>query len=71
MADYQATTTEITVHKVNDCPMKYGQTTVRIGGTKDGGYFIILQQEEQEIELDPEELPLIVDASQQLLSEVA
>lgn len=71
MADYQATTTEITVHKVNDCPMKYGQTQVRIGGTKDGGYFIILQQEEQEIELDPEELPLIMDASQQLLSEVA
>lgn len=71
MADYHATTTEITVHKVNDCPMKYGQITVRIGGTKDGGYFIILQQEEQEIELDPEELPLIMDASQQLLSEVA
>lgn len=67
MAEYRATTTAIVVHRTDADPLSYRATQVQLSGDAEGGYFIQLEQEDQCIELDPEELPLIFDAARQLL----
>ena len=67
MADYRATTTEISLHPVEMDPLSHHATRVQLGGTREGGYFIQVEQEDQCIELDPEELPLLLEACGQLL----
>ena len=67
MAEYRATITEITLHPVEMDPLSHGATHVQLSGTKDDGYFITVQQEDRSIELDPEELPHLLEACEQLL----
>jgi hypothetical protein len=40
---------------------------VQLAGDPDGGYFLRLQQEDQVIEVDSKELPLLLEAAQKLL----
>lgn len=70
MADHRATITEIAVHKAEDDPVSFKAIQVQLAGDRAGGYFIRFQQEDQEIELDPEELPLLLKAAEQLLQQV-
>jgi hypothetical protein len=44
---------------------------VQLAGDPDGGYFLRLQQEDQVIEVDPAELPLLLEAAQKLLENSA
>lgn len=67
MAEYRATTTEITVHRTDHDPMHHGGVRVQLAGTKESGYFICLKQQEDEIELDPEELSPLLEACKELL----
>lgn len=70
MADHRTTITEIAVHKVADDPVSFKAIQVQLAGDRAGGYFIRLQQEGQEIELDLEELLLVMEAAEQLLRQV-
>lgn len=70
MAEHRTTITEIAVHKAADDPVSFKAIQVQLAGDQAGGYFIRLQQEDQEIELDPEELPLALEAAEQLLRQV-
>lgn len=70
MADIRTTITEIAVHSTEHDPLSYKAVQVQLGGDRDGGYFIRLAQEGQEIELDPDELPVLLKACEQLLRQV-
>ena len=67
MADYRLRTTDIVVYPVDKSPLHHNAIRVQLAGDPDGGYFIRLEQEDQAIELDPEELPLVVEAARRLL----
>jgi hypothetical protein len=67
VTDYRATTTEISLHPVEMDPLSHGAIRVQLAGARDAGYFITVQQENQSIELDPEELPVLMEACEQLL----
>lgn len=67
MPEYRATTTEITLHPVEMDPLSHRGTRVQLAGTREAGYFIQVEQEDQCIELDPEELPHLLEACEQLL----
>lgn len=67
MSEYRATTTAIVVHRTDADPLSYKATQVQLSGDAEGGYFIQVEQEDQCIELDPEELPHLLEACEQLL----
>ena len=67
MTEYSATTTEITVHRTDHDPMHHQAVRVQLAGTQEAGYFICLKQENQCIELDPEELRPLLEACEELL----
>jgi hypothetical protein len=69
MTTYKTTITEITTHPEQVNPIYAGSATrVRLED-EGGGAFIVLQQNDQKVCLDPEELPLVMAAAQQLLSQ--
>jgi predicted DNA-binding transcriptional regulator YafY len=70
MADIRTTITEIAVHATEHDPLSHKAVQVQLAGDRNGGYFIRLAQEDQEIELDPEELPALMEACEQLLRQV-
>lgn len=70
MSEYRITTTEISVHKVAMNPLSHRATRVQLIGDKAGGYYLQLEQEDQAIELDPEELSPLMAACQQLLQQM-
>lgn len=71
MTEYRASATEITLHPADKDAMSHTATRVQLAGTKEAGYFIQLVQEDHEIELDPEELPLLMEAARKLLEGAA
>lgn len=70
MAEYRITTTEISVHEIEMNPLSHRATRVQLIGNKVGGYYLQLEQEDQAIELDPEELPHLLKACRQLLHQM-
>jgi hypothetical protein len=69
MTTYKTTFTEITIHSEHENPV-HGVSAVhiRLCTEGDGGY-ITIQQDDQSIVLDPEKLPLVMEAAQRLLSQ--
>lgn len=70
VAEYRATTTEITLHPVEMDPLIHSGTRIQLSGSREAGYFIQVEQEDQCIELDPEELPHLLEACEQLLHQM-
>jgi hypothetical protein len=66
---HRTTITDIAVHSTDD-PLSYKAIKVQLAGDRAGGYFIRLEQEDQQIELDPEELPWVMEAAERLLQQV-
>lgn len=71
MTDYLMTFTDIAVYQADKFPLHHSAVRVQLAGDPDGGYFIRLEQEDQAIEIDPEELPLLVQAANTLLQAVS
>jgi len=75
MTTYKTTITEITTHPKQVNPI-YGESATRVRlEDEGGGAFIILEQgavvgNDQKVCLDPEELPLVMEAAQRLLSQM-
>jgi len=70
MTTYKTTFTEITTHPAQVNPI-YGESATRVRlADEGGGAFIILEQNDQKVCLDPEELPLVMEAAQRLLSQM-
>jgi hypothetical protein len=70
MGDYRITTTEISLHPIEMDPLSHRATSVQLSGTREAGYFIRIEQEDQCIELDPEELSPLMAACRQLLQQM-
>jgi hypothetical protein len=70
MAEHRTTITDIAVHTATDDPLSFKAIKVQLAGDRAGGYFIRLEQEDQQIELDPEELPWVLEAAERLLQQV-
>jgi len=66
-SEYDLRVTEIAVYQADKFPLHFNATRVQLAGDPDGGYFIRLEQEDQAIEIDPEELPLLIQAANTLL----
>ena len=71
MTQYRMAFTDIAVFQADKFPLHHSTVRVQIGGDPDGGYFLRLQQEDQVIEMDPEGFPLLLEAAQKLLENVA
>jgi hypothetical protein len=71
MIEYRMTFTDVAVFPADKFPLHHSAIRVQLAGDPDGGYFLRLQQEDQVIEVDPEELPLLLEAAQKLLENVA
>ena len=71
MTEYRMTFTDVAVFQTDTFPLHHNAVRVQLAGDPDGGYFLRLQQEDQVIEVDPEEFPLLLEAAQKLLENVA
>lgn len=70
-SEYDLRVTEIAVYQADKFPLHFNATRVQLAGDSDGGYFIRLEQEDQAIEIDPEEFPLLIQAANTLLQAVS
>ena len=70
MAEYRMIFTDVAVFQTDTFPLHHSAVRVQLAGDPDGGYFLRLQQEDQVIEVDPEEFPLLLAAAQKLLENI-
>lgn len=69
MTVYETTITEITVCPHGKSPV-YAESATHVRMEDEGGgAFIVLEQNDQKVCLDPEELPLVLAAAQKLLNQ--
>ena len=67
--EYKTTITQVTIHKSDDNPV-FGESATRIKLEDEGaGRYLVIEQDESSIRLDPEELDLIIAEAKKLMAQ--
>ena len=69
MINYKTTITQVTVHKADESAV-FGESATRIKLEDEGaGGYLVIEQDESSIRLDPEELDLIIAEAKKLMAQ--
>ena len=69
MTDYKTTMTQVTIHKADESAV-FGESATRIKLEDEGaGGYLVIEQDDVSISLDPEELDLIIAEAKKLMAQ--
>ena len=69
MTDYKTTITQVTIHKADESAV-FGESATRIKLEDEGaGGYLVIEQDESSIRLDPEELELIIIEARKIMAQ--
>jgi hypothetical protein len=69
MSKYKTTTTSISVHLENESPIFGDSATIVKLEDEGAGMFIVLEQPEGEVRIDPEEFDFLIESARKLITE--
>ena len=69
MTDYKTTITQVTIHKADESAV-FGESATRVKLEDEGaGGYLVIEQEDGSIRVDPEELELIIVEARKLMAQ--